>query len=117
MIKVNDIDIRFNSRKVIEGVSFQLSAGETLALLGPNGTGKTTLIRAINGTVPLAAGEIRVGGAKLSELSRREIARSVAVVAQENETKFPVTVLEFVLSGRFVHGSAFGWETEADIET
>ncbi|MEQ1644838.1 MAG: ABC transporter ATP-binding protein, partial [Pyrinomonadaceae bacterium] len=43
-------------------------------------------------------------------------AKNIAVVAQENETRFPITVLEFVLSGRFVHGGAFGWETDADIE-
>lgn len=49
-------------------------------------------------------------------MSRREIAGQVAVVAQENETRFPVTVLEFVLSGRYVHGGALGWETERDLE-
>ncbi len=49
-------------------------------------------------------------------MSRREIAKQIAVVAQENETRFPITVLEFVLSGRFVHGSAFGWESENDVE-
>jgi len=48
-------------------------------------------------------------------MSRREIAQRIAVVAQENETKFPVTVLEFVLAGRFVRGGAFGWESDADI--
>lgn len=52
----------------------------------------------------------------IADMSRREIAQKISVVAQENETRFPVTVLEFVLSGRFVHGGAFGWETAQDIE-
>jgi len=52
----------------------------------------------------------------LTELSRWDIAGRIAVVAQENETRFPITVLEFVLSGRFVHGGAFGWESDTDIE-
>jgi len=101
---------------VLNEASFGLETGEIIALLGPNGAGKTTLIRALNRTLPVAHGEIRLDGKRLAELSRREIAKRIAVVAQENETKFPVTVLEFVLSGRFVHGGAFGWESESDIE-
>lgn len=101
---------------VLANVSFELAAGRTLALLGPNGAGKTTLIRSLNGALQLAKGEITLEGKCLAELSRREIAKNIAVVAQENETRFPVTVLEFVLSGRFVNGIAFGWESTADFE-
>jgi iron complex transport system ATP-binding protein len=75
------------------------------------------LIRALNGTLPISSGEIDLDGKPLAAMSRREIAANIAVVAQENETRFPVTVLEFVLSGRFVYGSAFGWESETDIES
>jgi iron complex transport system ATP-binding protein len=116
MIEVKDITVLYNGRAVLEGVSFELRERETLALLGPNGAGKTTLIRAMNRSVPMAGGEVSIDGISIGELSRREIAREIAVVAQENETKFPVTVLEFVLSGRFVHGGSFGWETDEDIE-
>jgi iron complex transport system ATP-binding protein len=116
MISVNDIGVRFGRREVIDDVSFELNDGEIVALLGPNGAGKTTLIRALNSTVPISSGEIFIGGNSISTLSRREIARQIAVVAQENETKFPLTVLEFVLAGQFVNGRAFGWETKRDIE-
>ena len=116
MISVKNIGVRFGRRDVIDDVSFDLTDGEIVALLGPNGAGKTTLIRALNSTVPISSGEIVIGGNSISTLSRREIARQIAVVAQENETKFPLTVLEFVLAGQFVHGRAFGWETEGDIE-
>ena len=87
-----------------------------IALLGANGAGKTTLIRCLNGTLPLAGGVIELDGHDIHGLSRREMARNVAVVAQENETRFPVSVLQFVLSGRFVHGEAFGWESRDDLE-
>jgi iron complex transport system ATP-binding protein len=116
MIRVNNIGVRFGRRDVISNVSFELNDGEILALLGPNGAGKTTLIRALNRTVPISSGEIFIGSSSISTLSRREIARQIAVVSQENETKFPLSVLEFVLAGRFVHGRAFGWETEDDLE-
>lgn len=116
MLTAEQISAKFSSREVLSDVSFELCEGETIALLGPNGAGKTTLIRALNGTVPVSNGEIVIDGRMLSDMSRHEIARRIAVVAQENETKFPVTVLEFVLAGRFVHGGAFGWETSEDIK-
>jgi len=117
MIKVTNIDVQLSGRTVLGDISFSLNEGETIALLGHNGAGKTTLIRALNGTVSPEKGQIILNEKPLAKFSRREVARNVAVVAQENETKFPLTVLEFVLAGRFVHGGAFGWETENDIET
>ena len=115
MLAVRDISVRFGQRKVINGVSLELSPGEIVALLGPNGAGKTTLLRTLNGSVLVTAGTVALDGKALSDLSRREIARKIAVVAQENETKFPITVMEFVLAGRFARGAAFGWETTSDI--
>lgn len=115
MIKVREIYVRFGDRVVLTDVSFELERGEIVALLGANGAGKTTLMRALNGSIPLAGGEIILNDRPLLEYSRREIARNIGVVAQENETKFPVSVLEFVLAGRFALGSVFGWETADDV--
>ena len=117
MLECKNISVSYGERAVLRDVSLALREGEIIALLGANGAGKTTLIRALNGTMPVSSGEIDLDGHSLSGLSRREIAKNIAVVAQENETRFPVTVLEFVLSGRFVHGNAFGWESEADVES
>lgn len=115
MLKADHLKVSYAERSVLTDVSFELAEGTAMALLGPNGAGKTTLIKALNGTVPLAGGSIEIGGRPVADLSRREIALQMAVVAQEAETRFPVTVLEFVLAGRFVNGSAFGWETDTDI--
>ncbi len=117
MLEVRNISVSYGDREVLRDVSMTLSSGEIIALLGANGAGKSTLVRALNGTVPVTRGEILIDGRPIAEMSRREIARKIAVVAQENETRFPVTVLEFVLSGRFVHGGKFGWETERDVES
>lgn len=116
MIEAKDISVSYGEREVLSDISFELLGGEVIALLGANGVGKTTLVRSMNGTVPIASGTIELNGRSIGALSRREIAANIAVVAQENETRFPVTVLEFVLSGRFVHGNAFGWESETDID-
>ena len=116
MLDVKDILVNYGEHEVLRDVSLTLKEGRIIVLLGANGAGKTTLIKALNGTLPVSSGEIALDGRPLAGLSRREIARHIAVVAQENETRFPVTVLEFVLSGRFVHGNAFGWESDVDIE-
>src|SRR5215212_1223868 len=115
MLSVKKISVLYGDKIVLRDISFELQSSEIIALLGPNGAGKTTLLRALNGSVPIANGEIEIEGKRLFQFSRREIAKRVAVVAQENETKFPVTVLGFVLAGRFASGSAFGWETDSDI--
>jgi iron complex transport system ATP-binding protein len=115
MLKAYDISVSFGRRKVIDSVSLELAAGRIIVLLGPNGAGKTTLLRALNGTVSVNSGMIELDGSELLKLSRREIARNIAVVAQENETKFPITVMEFILAARFTHGAAFGWESADDI--
>ncbi len=103
MLKVQNISINYDVCVVVQDVSFALEKGKIIALLGANGAGKTTLLRALNGTLPIAKGEILLNEKTLTDYSRREIARKIAVVAQENETKFPVSVLEFVLTGRFAY--------------
>jgi iron complex transport system ATP-binding protein len=114
MLNVQNITINYGAAEVVKDVSFALETGKTIAVLGANGAGKTTLLKSLNGSLPVSKGEIVLDGKSLKTYSRREIARAIAVIAQENETKFPVTVLEFVLAGRFAHGTAFGWETESD---
>ncbi|MDQ3219457.1 MAG: ABC transporter ATP-binding protein [Acidobacteriota bacterium] len=115
MLEVRNITISYGKTAVLKDVSFGLNNGEIIAVLGANGAGKTTLIRALNGTLPVSKGEILLDGKPFGSFSRRQIAQKIAVVAQENETKFPVTVREFVLSGSFARGTAFGWETRDDL--
>jgi iron complex transport system ATP-binding protein len=115
MLELKDISVAYGGRPVLDSISLELWPGLAVALLGANGAGKTTLIKTMNGSVPVVEGSVTLDGSPLSNLSRRVIARQIAVVAQENETRFPVTVLEFVLSGRFAHGGAFGWESGDDV--
>ncbi|QQS41292.1 MAG: ABC transporter ATP-binding protein [Acidobacteriota bacterium] len=115
MLEVEGIKAGYGGRAVLDGISFSVQDGSITAVLGANGAGKTTLIRLLNRSLDPFEGDVVLEGRPLADLSRRQIARSVAVVAQENETNFPVSVLEFVLAGRFAHGSAFGWESERDI--
>lgn len=115
MLEVQNITINYGVCVVVQDVSFDLETGKIIALLGANGAGKTTVLKSLNGGLPIASGAILLDGKSINEFSRRDIAGKIAVIAQETETKFPVSVLEFVLAGRFAQNSgAFGWETAKD---
>jgi len=117
MIEARELTIKYDQRVAVAGVSLKLTPGEVTAIIGPNGAGKSTLLRALNGQVRPAAGAVRLDGEAIEKFSRRSIGRRIAVVAQEAELRFPVTVLEFVLGGRYVWASnaGWGWETERDL--
>jgi len=117
VLEARDLTISYNDRVAVSNVTLSLEAGEITALVGPNGAGKSTLLRSLNGQVARTSGEALLDGQPIEKYNRRTIGRRVAVVAQEAELRFPVTVLEFVLGGRFAWGpnSGWGWETESDL--
>ena len=86
----------FGRTQVLADVSLELAPGRLVVVAGPNGAGKTTLLRVLAGTLRPDAGEVRLQGSALSDLSRREIARSLAVVPQESHVPFPFSVREMV---------------------
>jgi iron complex transport system ATP-binding protein len=118
VLEARDLTISYNARVAVSNVTLTLVAGEITALVGPNGAGKSTLLRSLNGQVARTSGEVLLDGQPIEKYNRRTIGRRVAVVAQEAELRFPVTVLEFVLGGRFAWGpnSGWGWETEGDLQ-
>ena len=116
MLEARNITINYGPREAVVSVSLHPQPGEVIAIIGPNGAGKSTLLRALNGALPLAGGEVLLDGRRLESYARRAVARRVAVVAQEAELHFPVMVMEFVLGGRHAWASAWGWETEHDVE-
>lgn len=114
MLEARNIALSYGNREVLRDVSLRLASGKITVLMGPNGAGKTSLLKTLNATLAPASGTVLVEGESISDLSRREIAKKIAVVAQENETRFPVSVIEFVLGGRYAYGKSFGWETSDD---
>ena len=85
----------------LDRVSMVAEAGRLTAVVGPNGSGKTTLVRLILGRLPLLHGEVTVDGRALASLSRREVARRVAVVVQREETVFPMRVVDYLALGNY----------------
>jgi iron complex transport system ATP-binding protein len=118
ILRAKDLVIKYDDRVVVDHVSVTLNPGEVTAIIGPNGAGKSTLLRALNGYLQPTAGVITLDDKPLQQFNRRTIGRRIAVVAQEAEVRFPITVLEFVLGGRYawVTNSAWGWENESDLK-
>ena len=116
MLQVDNVSFAYErSRAVLQGVSFEAGRGTILGLLGPNGSGKTTLLRLIAGTLVPLSGRVTLDGADVRRLSRRDLARQIAVVPQETHTTFDFTVLDIVLMGRYPHLGAFELEGAADV--
>jgi iron complex transport system ATP-binding protein len=117
VLEAQEIRVGYGERVAVDGVSLRAVQGEVTAIIGPNGAGKSTLLRALNGALNPSGGEVLLDGKPLRSFARRTIGRRIAVVAQEAELRFPVTVMEFVLGGRYAwkSTSAWGWETERDV--
>ncbi|MBZ5578916.1 MAG: ABC transporter ATP-binding protein [Acidobacteriia bacterium] len=101
---------------VIRGVTLAAGRGQLSALIGPNGCGKSTLIRLFAGLLTPARGEIRFDGARLDTIPRREAAKRIAYVPQATALAFPFTVLEVVLTGRSPYTARFRFEDAHDRE-
>ena len=104
------------TKKVLTDVMFEAGRGRIVGLLGPNGSGKTTLLRILSGILRAQSGSVTVDGLDIRRLSRRELARRIAVVPQETHAAFDFTVLEIVLMGRYPHLGPFELEGAADLE-
>lgn len=113
-IEGRDLTIGYPDRTVGRGLDVALSTGEVLALLGPNGGGKTTLLKTLLGLLKPKAGEVRLGDKPLDNYSIRERARVVAYVPQVHISTFAFSVETVVLMGRTAHGSLFSRPTGQD---
>ena len=113
-LELQQIEVALGGRPVLRGVDLALRDGELVGLVGRNGSGKTTLLRVASRVLAPDAGEVRLRGRPASELSRRELAREIAVVAQDTGLPFAFTAAEVVLMGRAPHLGWLGFERAAD---
>ena len=114
-IKVADAGFSYNgSDNVFENIGFSITEGEILSILGPNGTGKTSLLKCLNGLHRLTEGQISVDEQKITGMRWSDIGKKVGYIPQAHDSTFPYTVLEMVRMGRAPHIGLFSSPTKKD---
>jgi len=108
LLEAREVGAGYDGRTVLKGVAFDVSSGERWAVLGRNGTGKSTLVKTIAALIAPQSGTVRVFGRPVGAYSGRERARHIAYVPQKPEAAIPYTVHDFVMLGRYAMMGLFG---------
>lgn len=114
-ITVQNLSYSFDSRTVLDDLSFEVESGQYFIIIGPNGSGKTTLLKLLAGLLTLKNGQINIQAKGIQTYTPKELARSVAYVPQNVPVEFPFTVTQVVLMGRAPHLGLMGFEGESDL--
>jgi len=105
-LAVHQLSCGYGQRAVLNDVTFTLNPGELTAILGPNGCGKTTLLKTLARLLSPLDGSVTIDGQSLTALGRRAIAQKIAFAPQVLAPEWPFTVSEYVALGRVPHA---GW--------
>jgi iron complex transport system ATP-binding protein len=107
MINCQNVTIQYGQTKVIKDLAFEVKQGEVFGIIGPNGSGKTSLIKAIGGGISPTNGKISIDNRELKSYHSKELARRLAVLPQQSETAFSYSVWDVVSLGRYPYHK--GW--------
>ena len=108
VVSVRAATFRYGQQEVLKGLDLDIYRGEVLAILGPNGCGKTTLLRCIGGASHVLAGSVRLGDVDVGSLLPPDRARKIGFLFQEHTPAFPLAVRDVVVMGRAPHLGIFG---------
>lgn len=103
MLTIKNISGGYDGQEIVKNISLSVEKGEFFGILGPNGSGKTTLIKMISGLLELEQGTVKVGDKNIADLTKKQLAKKIAVLPQLSPQVFPYTVKETVSLGRYAH--------------
>ncbi|MGH4139124.1 ABC transporter ATP-binding protein [Clostridium sp.] len=112
MLKLKDINLSYGKRRILKDINAQFSPGVLYGIVGPNGTGKSTLLNVIARDLKMDSGEIYLSGQPVYKYSNKEMARKLSYMRQNTSIKFPYTVRELVGMGRYCHDRETNIEME-----
>ena len=116
MIEARSISFRYHQDWVLQDLSFRIERGEFMGVIGPNGSGKTSLLKILYRLLSPQHGEVLYEAVPLTKMDRRQIARKIAVVPQETLSLFPFRVIEIVLMGRSPYLGHLMFENKRDLD-
>ena len=115
ILTLKGVSYTYKQAWAVKGIDMEVHPGEILGILGPNGSGKSTVLKIMDGVLIPQEGDALLNGKPIKDLKRSELAREVAMVAQENHFRFTFSALEVVLMGRFPHLRRLQFEGERDL--
>lgn len=102
MLEINNLYCGYSGIDIIKGVSMKVKPGQNISIVGSNGCGKTTILRALANLLDYR-GEIKLDGKEVRDIKRKNLAKKIAFMTQSSEVFFPYTVFETVALGRYAH--------------
>jgi iron complex transport system ATP-binding protein len=113
-LECRNVTVTVPGRRLVRGLTFELRPGAMLAVLGRNGSGKSSTLHTLAGLLQPATGDVRIHSRPLPEWDRRQLARALGLLPQLVEDPFPATALEATLVGRHPHVDFWSWEGAQD---
>jgi iron complex transport system ATP-binding protein len=113
-LEARELRVGYKKRIILGPLNLSLGSGELLVLIGPNGIGKTTLLKTLAGLLPPVDGEVLLDGKALSQFTAFGRSKKIAFLSQNAPLSWPFTVEELVAQGRFPYRRWFGVESQAD---
>ena len=104
ILRIENASFSYNGKeKIFEGINLDVNKGDILCILGPNGTGKSTLIKCINGLLKLNGGNVFLNDKNIYDMARTDLAKKVGYIPQSHSSTFAFSVFDVVLMGRAPH--------------
>lgn len=115
-LKIEGLEYKIGKQKILKGIDLEIPKGKFVGIIGPNGSGKSTLLKNIYRVYKPNKGKIYIDSKEINEMKSKEIAKELAILAQESSTQFDFTVEDVVKMGRYPYKSMFEDYSKEDIK-